>query len=328
MALLFDNPIVLGAVIAALVGAGVAARVGATMRRALLLGVPLALTIALINALVSRDGLHVIVRLGDLPVLGHTDITLEATVYGLDPRAARGGAAALRRALHRRGRPRRDARCCSGACRSARRSRRRSRRGWCRCCCATRGGWPTPSAAGRGRRRARATLLRAASAGVFDRALDVAAALEVRGYGVARRAPGRRRRPWSRHDLAFAAAAALSARAPSRGRVAGVATIRAYPALHIAAGPGDARRLAIAVLLVAWLPFADRRGVREVTVLEIDRLTYRYPAGVPALRDVSLTVEPGEIVVVAGRLGSGKSTLLRAASGLVPHFFGGEISGR
>ena len=35
-----------------------------------------------INALVTRDGLTVIVRLGDLPLLGHTDVTLEATVYG------------------------------------------------------------------------------------------------------------------------------------------------------------------------------------------------------------------------------------------------------
>ena len=42
----------------------------------------MALAIMLINALVSRDGLTVIVRLGDLPILGHTDVTLEATVYG------------------------------------------------------------------------------------------------------------------------------------------------------------------------------------------------------------------------------------------------------
>ena len=35
----------------------------------------------------------------------------------------------------------------------------------------------------------RARLVRAATAGVLDRALDVAAALEVRGYGAARRAP-------------------------------------------------------------------------------------------------------------------------------------------
>ncbi len=34
------------------------------------------------------------------------------------------------------------------------------------------------------------------------------------------------------------------------------------------------------------------------------------------------------MVVLAGASGSGKSTLLRAISGLVPHFHGGEISGR
>ena len=52
------------------------------MRRALAFAVPLAIVIALINALVTRNGLTVIVRLGDLPILGQTDVTLEATVYG------------------------------------------------------------------------------------------------------------------------------------------------------------------------------------------------------------------------------------------------------
>ena len=41
-----------------------------------------ALSIVLINALVTREGLTTIVRLGDLPILGVTDVTLEATVYG------------------------------------------------------------------------------------------------------------------------------------------------------------------------------------------------------------------------------------------------------
>jgi energy-coupling factor transport system ATP-binding protein len=66
-----------------------------------------------------------------------------------------------------------------------------------------------------------------------------------------------------------------------------------------------------------------------MSVLELDRVGYRYPGGAsPALTDVSLTLEPGELVVVAGASGSGKSTLLRTASGLVPHFHGGEFVGQ
>jgi energy-coupling factor transporter ATP-binding protein EcfA2 len=63
--------------------------------------------------------------------------------------------------------------------------------------------------------------------------------------------------------------------------------------------------------------------------LELERFTYRYPgADAEALRDLTVTVEPGDFVVLAGRSGSGKTTLLRAGCGLVPHFHGGEASGR
>ena len=63
-------------------------------------------------------------------------------------------------------------------------------------------------------------------------------------------------------------------------------------------------------------------------MLRAERFSFRYADGArPALRDVSLALEPGSFTVVAGLSGSGKSTLLRAACGLVPHFHGGEASG-
>ena len=66
-----------------------------------------------------------------------------------------------------------------------------------------------------------------------------------------------------------------------------------------------------------------------MSALELHRVTYSYPrASRPALDEVTLAIEPGELAVLAGASGSGKSTLLRAASGLVPHFYGGAFAGR
>ena len=63
-------------------------------------------------------------------------------------------------------------------------------------------------------------------------------------------------------------------------------------------------------------------------ILLAESFGYRYPERErPALEDVSLELEPGSFTVLAGRSASGKSTLLRAASGLVPHFYGGEAWG-
>ncbi len=62
--------------------------------------------------------------------------------------------------------------------------------------------------------------------------------------------------------------------------------------------------------------------------LSLRGLTYTYPqAAAPALRDVTLDVQRGEFVVLAGLSAGGKSTLLRAACGLVPHFHGGTFAG-
>jgi energy-coupling factor transport system ATP-binding protein len=63
-------------------------------------------------------------------------------------------------------------------------------------------------------------------------------------------------------------------------------------------------------------------------LVEVDGLTFRYRrASEPAIRDVSLRIEPGEVLLVAGPSGCGKSTLIRAVNGLIPHAYSGELTG-
>ena len=51
-------------------------------------------------------------------------------------------------------------------------------------------------------------------------------------------------------------------------------------------------------------------------MIEVRELVHRYD-GVPALDGVSLTIENGEFLVLAGANGSGKSTLVRHWNGLL-----------
>ena len=259
-ALMLDNPVMLGAVLVAIASAGAAAGVGRELRRAALIAIPLAVVIAAVNALVTRDGLTVIVRLGQLPVLGHTDVTLEATVYGgvLGLRAA---ALILCGALYTsavdpdevlrlfRRVSFRSALTATLATRMVpvlvRDSKRLADAQRCR---------PGPAPT-------RVALIRAATAGVLDRALDVAAALEVRGYAAARRPP-RARTPWSQHDVEFSVAALALVAVALAARVADLAPFQAYPALHASAGLSTVV-VALALLACALLPFADRRGIQR-----------------------------------------------------------------
>jgi energy-coupling factor transporter ATP-binding protein EcfA2 len=63
-------------------------------------------------------------------------------------------------------------------------------------------------------------------------------------------------------------------------------------------------------------------------LVEVDGLTFRYRrASEPAIRDIGLSVEAGEVLLVAGPSGCGKSTLIRAINGLIPHAYPGELTG-
>ena len=64
-------------------------------------------------------------------------------------------------------------------------------------------------------------------------------------------------------------------------------------------------------------------------MIDVSGLTFVYPhAARPVLRDVTLSIQEGEAVLVVGPSGGGKSTFLRCLNGLVPHFHGGRFSGR
>ena len=250
-AVLYDNPIVLGGALLGVCGAAAGAGVLAELRRAAWFALPLAVLVVAVNALVTRDGVTVIARGGE--VLGRRlDITLEAVQYGgmsalrilvlvaafalysaaIDPDDV---LRLLRRFSYR------SALTVSLATRLVPVLQRDAQRISEAACC-------RPDHPPRGR------LAVAAITRALDRAVDVAASLEVRGYAGARR-PRREPRPWSRHDVRVAAAAALVAAVAVAGKLAGAGGVDPYPTLELAAG---APELATAAALMAAgvAPFA------------------------------------------------------------------------
>lgn len=257
-AVAYSHPLSVAALLVATLGAALLAGVGRGVARAFVYGVPFAAAIAIVNALVSRDGVTVLLTSNPLPVVGPLDITLEALVYGgiLGLRAlvlllAAGAllAAAIDPDDLLRGLRRLSVRSGVTAALATRmlpvlaRDARRladARR-------AVTGAPPTGAE--------RVALLRAVTAGALDRATDVAATLEVRGFAGSFRPP-RRERPWSRHDTAFlASACGLCVLA-----IVDWAPFSASPRLE-AGSLGGALLFAAVLLFCALAPFLDRRGI-------------------------------------------------------------------
>ena len=251
---LYRHPLILAGAMGGILVAGVAAGVGREVGRSLRLALPFAVLVAAVNAVVYQEGATLLVRGGHF--LGRRwDVTLEATLEGLMNGmrivvliAALGGLMsaavdpdellkALRRISYR------SALTATLATRLvpvlARDAARMGDAARCR---------PHPPG--------RLAVVRAALAGALDRAVDVAAALEVRGYSLAGR-PARRSRPVSRHDLRIGAAAFAVVAAAIAGVAAGVGQVESYPTLELALGPAEVA-LAGGLLSLGAAPLVGR----------------------------------------------------------------------
>ena len=249
--LLYDSPLVLAGGLLAVLAAGAAAGVAGELGRAARLAVPLAILIVVVNPLVYREGETLLIRGGEL--LGYRiEITLEALAFG--------GAAALRlfvlamalalfsatvdpddllRLVRRVSY--RSALTASLASRLAPVLARDALR-------------MSDAARCRPQRPPRTAVARATLAGALDRAVEVAAALELRGYASGKRPP-RYARAWSRHDVRFAGAGAGIALAAVATRIAGAGDFDPYPTLSLASSPADIAAVVLLPLL-ATVPFA------------------------------------------------------------------------
>lgn len=277
VAFLYSSPLVLAAVGIAAALAGRLAGAGRAVVAAIKLGLAIALPIVVVNALVVNRGETVLLRLGEWLLLDRVDVTAEAiadgAVFGLravvvmiafavysacvDPdrvlRALRplAGRSALTAVLVSRLVP-------VAAADAARLRDARQLRG--------------PAAASVGR----AAMARRLLTGSLDRAVDVAATLELRGYSLER--PRRSRRMpehlydpkvkqlfsrGSRFDRRFYVVGAVILIAAIAGKLLGADGFHAYPTIGLDANAATLG-LALVVVLSGFAPISRRaRGARR-----------------------------------------------------------------
>jgi energy-coupling factor transport system permease protein len=248
VAFLYSSPVVLLAVGGAAVLAGTLAGAATAVRAAARIGLGLALLMVLVNALVSGRGATVIARLGDWPLFGRVDVTGEALLAGVSI-GLRAAVAILLFAVYS---------ACVDPDRVLRALRPLAGRSALTATLASRLVPVTAADAGRLRDAARlrgpaaaaagrAPLARRLLAGSLDRAVDVAATLELRGYSAGRR-PARGRRSPSRFDRRFYLVGAAVLVAAIAGKALGADEFRAYPTVSLGVGPA---MLALCAVLVA-----------------------------------------------------------------------------
>ncbi|HXQ00441.1 MAG TPA: energy-coupling factor transporter transmembrane component T [Solirubrobacteraceae bacterium] len=262
--LLSESPLVLGALLLGVLGAGAGAGLGHELARTLRTVLIVAIPIVLVNVLVSHEGFTVFARLGDLGPFGQGDLTVEALVYGavialtvgllmlvttlaslaIDPDEL---LAVFRRRSFRSALTASLATRMIGVLSADSQRLAEAQR-------------TRPGGAAKGA-RARVRLLSAIVGSSLDRSMDVAATLELRGFAMGtprgRRAP---RRPFSRHDRAFAASAAAVLALALLGRLVGAAQFDAYPLLSMPVS-GATFVLCAALPAAVMLPLLDRRGI-------------------------------------------------------------------
>ncbi|MBE3119650.1 MAG: ABC transporter ATP-binding protein [Candidatus Atribacteria bacterium] len=62
--------------------------------------------------------------------------------------------------------------------------------------------------------------------------------------------------------------------------------------------------------------------------LIVENLTFQYRRrSEPAIEKINFSVQPGQVMLIAGSSGCGKTTLMRCINGLIPHTYSGEMSG-